>query len=539
MARLVLRDYQSECVASHYNYFANNADGNPLFVIPTAGGKSLVIAEFIRRSLDAWPETRVLVVTHVMELIEQNYNEFVNHWGGIIGCPAGIYSAGLGRRESQAKVLFAGIQSIYNKVERLGWFDLVLVDECHLIKKKASGRYRTYLEALRKTNPAVRVCGYTATPFRMDGGYLHKGKDRLFTDIAYDVKLEPLIEDGYLAPLVAKLPKNIIDTSDVHTVAGDFKKDELERAAMRGDMVQLAVSETVELAEKYNRHHWLFFGTSIAHAEAIMEQLSAHGIQSSAVFGHTPKDERAATIKKFKAGNLTALVNVGVLTTGFNAPCCDMIALMRPTKSTALYIQILGRAMRTHPGKKDALILDFGENVARHGPINRVRVRDKGEGPPPTKVCPECASILMAGLAECPECGYIFPKRPRETKHEVTASELKPFDPEANKPKLMKVTSMFFRRHEKTGKPDSLRVDFLCGMRTITAWVCLEHGGFAQKKAGRWWFQFGGTAPIPVTVEDALGRQHEIKQPIKITVIPDGDYERIGKPIFEEEEQKT
>lgn len=534
MARLTLRDYQEECVAAHYDYFARKKEGNPLFVVPTGGGKSLIIAEFIRRSIEAWPSTRVLVVTHVKELIEQNYMEFVDHYDDALH-PAGIYSAGVGRRDADCSVVFAGIQSIYKKAKRLGHFDLVLIDEAHLVPKRGMGRYRTYLEALREINPNVRVCGYTATHYRLDGGYLHKGDGRIFTDLAYEVPVDLLIEKGYLATLVAKEVRNAIDTTDVATSAGDFNSKQLELACTGDGMVTAAVDEMVEIGRTQERKHWLVFASGVHHANEIIERLEGHhGIETLAVFGHTEKDQRKRIVQRFRDGDLPCLVNVGVLTTGFNAPCCDMMAVMRPTQSTALYVQIMGRGMRTFPGKKNCLVLDYGENVMRHGPINRVRPKAKGGGDQaaPTKTCPECQTIVAMGLRMCPECGFFFEFKPREVTHERRASTFRPFDPDANKPRSYAVKRRTLRRHQKIGKPDSLRVDYSCGMRIFSEWVCFEHSGFAKRKALEWWQRMGGNTPFPDTVTEVLRRQHELRQPTTIEIVADGEFDRIRRHLF-------
>jgi DNA repair protein RadD len=536
--KFTLRDYQEECVAAHYDYFARNARGHPLFVVPTGGGKSLIIAEFIKRTLDAWPDQRVLVLTHVKELIAQNFEEFCDHVGASPWSPgrhvAGIYSAGLRRRDTDQSVLFAGIQSIYRRADELGHFDLVLIDEAHLVPKKGLGRYRSYLEALERINPAVKVCGYTATHYRLDGGYLHIGDGRIFTDVAYEVRLETLVEAGHLVPLVAKAVENPIDTSSVATSRGDFVLSQLEEAAL--DVVNDAVFEAVMTAAMHDRRHWLFFASGIEHAKAIASCLFDQGIDVATIFGDTPREEREKTVKRFRDGKLTALVNVGVLTTGFNAPRCDLMAVMRPTQSTALYVQIMGRGMRTFPGKTNCLVLDYGENVMRHGPINKVRPKKHGGGEAPAKECPECKSIVALGVKQCPECGYLWPWEPPTRSQTRKAETLAPFDPNAHKPRVYVVDSVHYREHNKPGKPTSLRVDYQCGMRMISDWVCLEHGGYATRKACDWWQRNGGAAPIPYTTAEALKRAGELDDPVAIEVVDDGKYERVRRVLFETEE---
>lgn len=531
-----LRDYQEDCLAAHWAYF-QHAEGNPLFVVPTGGGKSHIIATFLQRSIEAWPKTRAIVLTHVKELIEQNYDKFVLHTGAFSS--VGIYSAGMRRRDVYDQVIFAGIQSVYGRAGELGSFDLVLIDEAHLCPKKGLGRYRQYLNALKEINPNVRVCGYTATPYRLDGGFLHKGPGRIFTDIAYEVQIEDLVKNGYLSNIVAKRPrKGLIDTRSVTTATGDFKKDELELAALKSD-VDSAMEEAVEVGA--GRKRWLVFACGIKHAEVICACLAKLGVSNRMVIGSTPKVEREAIIAGFKTGEFTALVNVGVLTTGFDA-VVDLLIVLRPTQSTGLYVQIYGRGMRIDGssgmtiGKTDCLALDYGGNVERHGPINRVRPKKaSNNGEAPVKVCPGCMTYVSSGTLTCPECGHKFPERQAMGgSHERLASELQPleFGPPKDVGVWLEVSSVYYRLHEKKDKPPSMRVDYMCGMKIVSEWVCFEHDGHARLKAVSWWWQrtpASNKFAVPKTAKDAIERQNELQTPSEVKVIPDGKFERVSQ----------
>lgn len=352
MDQLQLRDYQQECLNEHFRYFEHNT-GNPLFVVPTGGGKSLIISEFLKVIFNTWKNQKVLILTHVKELIQQNYDEFCRHWGLL--APVGIYSAGLNRRDLHKSAIFGGIQSVFNKAEEFGKVDLILIDEAHLCPKKGQGRYRSFIEDCRQINPSLKVLGYTATPYRLDGGYLHEGEGRIFTDVAYEVFLETLIEQKHLVPLVAKRTVNAIDTSKVGTQTGDFKHNELEQAAMASGCVEAAVKELVDRAREEKRKHWLVFGCGHDHAHDILNHLALNGIYAQIILSTTPKDERRQIIKDAKEGKTTAIVNVSVLTTGFDWPRCDLLAVMRPTQSVSLYVQMMGRGMRTFPGKYNCI----------------------------------------------------------------------------------------------------------------------------------------------------------------------------------------
>ena len=402
---LTLRPYQQAAIDAIYGYFAGNA-GHPLVVIPTAGGKSLVMAAFIEGVLKAWPDQRILVVTHVRELIAQNHAELIGLWRD---APAGICSAGLGRRDLGARILFAGIQSIHRRAYDVQRCDLVLIDEAHLIPAASNTMYRRFLDTLARINPQLKVIGFTATPYRTGSGMLHEGKGALFTDIAYEVSVRQLIDDGFLCPLVSKAAETRLDVCGVGSRGGEFIPGQLQAAVDLPEITQAAIDEVVRLGS--DRRSWLAFCAGVEHATHVAEAIRARGFSAATIFGDTPKPERDRIIAAFKRGEIRALASMGVLTTGFNAPGVDLIAMLRPTKSTGLYVQMAGRGTRLAPGKADCLVLDFAGNVARHGPIDAVKPKrpGSGEGDAPVKVCPDCQSILATAVRVCPDCGHAFP----------------------------------------------------------------------------------------------------------------------------------
>lgn len=541
-----LRDYQTECVEAHFKYFASHRDGgNPLFVLPTGSGKSVVQAEFLRRVFLAWPDSRVLLLTHVKELIRQNHERLLALWPE---SPTGIYSAGLKSRVHKNRITFASIQSIYRIADRITPPELILVDECHLISRKGGSMYRTLIQTLSEKNPRLRIIGYTATPYRLDGGYLHEGEDALFTDVAFDLPVKKLIVLGYLSKLVTKRVEHVIDTAGVATRGGDFVASELDAAAVENlDVVNAAVTEAVEVCRRENRKHWLIFACGIAHANLVLGKLLDLGIEARAIFGETHHDEREETIDLAKSGQLTALVNVGVLTTGFDWPACDAIWFMRPTQSTGLYVQILGRGMRIAEGKQNTIVLDYGRNIERHGPIDMVTPQVRGGGAPPLKVCPSCDSYVAAAAKTCPDCGYAFPIPEREkpvARHDGEASTLDAISTgEKPKPEWIDVEDMTAQVWKKQGSPDSVRVDYWCGLRRVSEWICPGHEGFARKKFVQWWDKHHGEKPVPDWAEEAVARIQECDRPSAILVGKDGKYDRVfdfevyvpGPPIPEDE----
>jgi DNA repair protein RadD len=514
---LTLRPYQAGAIDGIYQYF-EKAAGNPLVIIPTAGGKSLVMASFIEGVLKAYPDQRILIVTHVRELIEQNYLELVRLWPE---APAGIYSAGLKQRDIEARILFAGIQSIHKRVYDVQQCDLILIDEAHLIPRKSNTMYRRFLEGLKRLNPLLKVIGLTATPYRLDSGLLHQGKDALFTDIAFEVSVRNLIDAGYLSPLISKRMATQLDLTGVGARGGEFIARDLERAVDQDSITQSAVDEIITYGE--HRRSWLVFCSGVDHTFHVRDALRARGVACDTILGDAPSAERETLIEAFKQGQLRCLTNANVLTTGFNAPAVDLIAMLRPTQSAGLYVQFVGRGCRLAAGKDNCLVLDFAGNIARHGPIDAIqprRAKGEGEGEAPIKCCPDCQSLIHAALRECPDCGHVFPAP--EPKLDAQASELDILS--TNTSEWIPVSGIRYLRHEKPGKPASLRVDYTSGLVTHSEWVCLEHTAYPRQKAVCWWLTRAPDQPLPRNVSEALTLTDQLRTPREIALRPSGRF---------------
>jgi len=522
---LQLRPYQGAAIDAIYAYFTVET-GHPLVVIPTAGGKSLVMAAFIQEVFSRWPDERIIILTHVRELISQNFSELIRLWPE---APAGIYSAGLNRRDVQAQILFAGIQSVHKKAYAIQRADLVLVDEAHLIPRSANTTYRRFLGDLTRINPQLKIIGLTATPYRLDSGMLHVGGDALFDDIAFEVSVRELIDEGYLSPLTSKQTSTQLDVSGVGTRGGEFVAGQLEAAVDQDPITRAAIDEVVAYGR--DRRSWLLFCAGVGHAQHVCDAVRERGFSCATIFGHTPKAERDRIIAAFKRGEVRALASMGVLTTGFNAPAVDLIAMLRPTKSTGLYVQMAGRGTRLAPGKDNCLVLDFAGNVARHGPIDLVKPKDKtsdGDGEAPTKVCPTCQTINALAARVCADCGYVFPAP--EVQLEATATTRPILS--TGRPEWLDVGAVTYHRHEKPGRPPSLRVDYHCGLVRHREWVCLEHDGYARQKAATWWRRRDGSSDVPATVDEALARADELRQPVQIAVRFSGRFTEVVHARF-------
>jgi DNA repair protein RadD len=514
-------------------FYGFSLDGDHLyltadFTVHHNTGKSLCIAGFTQEAIAAYGDTRVLILTHVKELIQQNFMALLRAWPD---APAGIYSAGLSRRDIHAQILFAGIQSIHRHAYKVQRCDLVLIDEAHLLGRNDSGMYRRFLTQLKEINAGLtKVVGFTATPYRLDSGLLHEGEDRLFTDIAYEVPVLEMIQQGYLCPVVPKQTTTQLDVGGVGTRGGEFIAKDLEAAVDRDEVTRAAVAEIVEHGAE--RGSWLVFCSGVAHARHVRDAIREHGFSAETVTGDTPGPERDGILTAFKAGRLRCVTNANVLTTGFDAPGTDLIALLRPTKSVGLYVQMVGRGTRLAEGKDDCLVLDFAGNTARHGPIDTVDGRKKEpaeDGKAPIKTCPECKTINHASARHCIECDYEFPPPVVKVAPKAASDALLSTQIQAA---WCDVTDIGYARHEKPGKPASLRVIYECGLIQHSEWVCFEHTGFPRDKALSWWRRRAPELPPPMTVNEALAQQHHLRRPIAIQVRPIGQYTEITAVRF-------
>jgi DNA repair protein RadD len=510
-----LRPYQQAAVDAVYDYLRGH-DDNPCVVIPTAGGKTPVLATICRDAVGRWGG-RVLVLAHVKELLEQAVDKLR------VVCPDvrfGVYSAGLRRRDTDEPVIVAGIQSVYKRACDLDAFDLVIVDEAHLIPPDGEGMYRQFLADAKVINPHLRVIGLTATPFRLKSGMIC-GPENILNRVCFEVGVRELIRDGYLCPLVTKAGINKADFDRLHVRAGEFVADEVEDLMDQDSLVEAACGETVAYSQ--DRNAVLIFASGIKHARHIQRVLrDKHGVECGLVCGETPADERRRLLARFRGepvdadlfgqtqARLKYLVNVNVLTTGFDAPNIDCVAILRPTMSPGLFYQMVGRGFRLHPGKRNCLVLDFGGNAIRHGPVDQMRVREtsgSGKGcDAPAKECPECLSVIAAGYAHCPDCGYEF-RRPERANHDAQASTESVLSGQVSE-SVYTVRDVLYSVHVKQGAdenaPRTMRVDYKIGFYQFKSeWVCFEHSGYARWKAEMWW-RARSFDPLPATAEEAV-----------------------------------
>ncbi len=529
----MLREYQQRTIDQLYAWFEAGNQGNPCLVLPTGSGKSHIVAALCKDALQNWPETRVLMLTHVKELIEQNAEKMRQHWPG---APMGIYSASIGKRDLGEPITFAGIQSVRSKAKELGHVDLVIIDECHLVNHKDEGGYRKVLGELKAINPALRVVGLTATPYRLGHGLI-TDKPALFDDLLTPVSIEELIFKGYLSTLRSKVTRAKLDTSGVHKRGGEFIESELQAAVDTDDQNHAVVNEVISLAG--DRKAWLFFCTGVKHANHVAEVLREHGIAAECVTGETSKTDRARMLADFKAGRLRALTNANVLTTGFDYPDIDLVAMLRPTMSASLYVQMAGRGMRVKSHTDHCLVLDFAGVVETHGPITAVQPPKKGssgDGEAPVKVCDECGELVHISAMVCPACGALFPEPVKKSM------VLRNDDIMGLEGTDMEVTSWNWRKHtSKASGKDMLAVTYYGSLSDapITEYLPIAHDGYAGQRAMGQLLSLATSASIApgglnvATMDEMAANMNDATPPKFIEFRKDGKFFRVMKRSWE------
>ena len=355
-----LRPYQTDSVKAVIHYFRKHTTP-AVIVLPTGAGKSLVIAELARIA-----KGRVLVLAHVKELVEQNHAKYESY-----GEKGAVFSAGLGRKETDQPVVFASVQSVVRNLDAFAnQFSLLVIDECHRVPDEKSSSYQKVISHVTELNPGIKVLGLTATPYRLGMGWIYQyhtrgqvrsEEPRFFRDCIFELPIRYLLDEQFLTPArMIDAPVLSYDFSALKpTSLGRYKESELDM------VIESAKRATPQIVRQIiqmsaDRQGIMIFAATVRHAQEILSLLPPN--QSDIVIGDTPTLDRDRIIQSFKNRERKFLVNVSVLTTGFDAPHVDLIAILRPTESVSLYQQIIGRGLRLSEGKTDCLVLDYAGN---------------------------------------------------------------------------------------------------------------------------------------------------------------------------------
>ena len=536
-----LRWYQQEAVDACFEYLSREI-GNPLLEVPTGAGKSLINAAIVRRAVEEH-QARVICVTHRAELIKQNVAELYRYWPQAM-MKTGIWSAALNKKEKTQDIVFCGVQTAFRKSKELGYRDIVLVDECHLINTEDGTQYDKFFEGLAFHNNNFVIVGQSATPCRMGQGLLTVGENAWFDSIVYKIDIKRLVDEGHLVPLISGATSADVNTNDLRVSAGEFASKDLE-CAFNVAEVNSKVAEDIRQHMNNGRKSCIVFCTSIEHINAMVKAIQDLGdfkLRVASIDGSDTKYKRDKVIEDFTAGYLNILVSCDVLTTGFNVPHIDLIAYVRATISPILHVQILGRGTRKAAGKENCMILDYGGNIARHGPIDNVKMpkaprASKNKNEAPMKLCPNCDSELHFAVRVCKHCDFEFPPMETERKANMHASQLPAYSGKG-KQKPDKIIStyeidstMAFVHRKKDSSTVTCRIDYYWGMKKkASEWLCFNHaaGTFPRKKASEWWRDNVGTYE-PTDVDEAVKRLNTNEFPVvfQITVDETDEFARV------------
>lgn len=546
------RYYQPEAVEKTIEYLFSHT-GNPLIALPTGTGKSVVIVLFIMRLLGIYFPTRVLMLTHSLELVGQNAAKFKSMAPNI---PLGINCDGIGKRDTQQNVIFGSIGSVIGMLEYFAPFDVIVVDEAHRISEDEDSMYSKLIIWAMEKNKQVRIVGLTATPYDNYGTIIREDPKTglvtsLFNAIVYN-RIDPasfieFVSKGWLCALIAIATKTKYDVSNVGMVGGEFNQGQLQKATDIQILTEAAVAEMIHVAHIDRRNCGLVFANGIKHSEHVCEEFQAQG--ATAVFVHS-KMSKAKLIDAYDAfhtGNAQWMVNNGKLTTGYDHPPIDLLGILRHTNQCPLWAQILGRGTRPYdwtnphhykPGfeyrKLNTLVMDFADNTSRLGPIDAPFFKKRSKGDPgdaPVKICPHCGVYNYASARFCFGCDKEFTF---EVKFSAESSGAAVMTADAEPQTVdYDVTFVNYAKLVSGGTP-MLQVVYHCGMsKKFTEIICLEHTTAAKRHAWGWW-KSRTDLPVPALVDAALKITAELRRPVRITVEhnPTTKYPKVLAHVF-------
>lgn len=502
-----LRDYQREAIDDTYKFWSEH-DGNPVIVLPTGTGKTVLFASIIRELDEEMRGLRVLILAHRAELLTQAEDKLITIYPD---ADIGIYCAAIKRKELDRNITIASRDSIHSKIPELGKIDLLIIDEAHRINNKDEGRYRKIITELQQENGSIGVLGVTATPFRAqksDGNPYIYGENRIFSAPSFERNIKWFIDNGYLCKMSTPRTAAEINTTGIKTVAGDFNQGQLASAAEAE--VEACCDDLANHIGAEGRRSTLVFCASVLHAEMVQEcMINEYGVSAGIIHGKMKQEYRDEILEGFEYGTTQVVANVGVLTEGWDAPHVDCIALMRPTKSLGLFLQMIGRGTRPYDDKDHCLVLDYGGCMDRFGPIDVARpVERKAEKR--TKDCPQCTEINSFFARKCSncqyqfepnpmkECGYCETPNPPSSVKCIACGEIFPrnLTPKTSMHKLFSTerdtrwmdvsgVRMEVGISNKTGR-EYVRIRFDCGpFDQYSTVMCLGYPGYAGEKAAR------------------------------------------------------
>lgn len=526
---ITLRKHQQDAhdaVLDHLKSGGRNA----LVNVCVGGGKSMIQAAIAKTVFDNYPGAQILGLTMTKELIRQNAEESLLYWPQM---PVGINCSGLKKRNTTNPLIFGHPLSVRSQIKALGKRHILMIDEVHNVSRKDEAVYGKMIAALRIAVPDLVCIGFTGTMWRLDTGRLDepwRGVPSMWDKVVFNYGILDGIRDGFLVPPITREPGITLDVSGVKLRGGEFIESQLQAAVDVDDMNQRIADNL--LINMSGRKRCLVFCTGVKHAEHMRDALKARGASALLVTGDTDDNERDAAFDYFKRGAAQYLVNVGVATTGFNDPGCDAVAILRPSQSSGLITQMVGRCIRAAPQKTDGLVLDYGGNFERLGCIDQMdgkKYAGVAGGKPPTKVCPDCQTRLPASVLKCTTCGHEWERAGPDLATQAISVPVVSIHQGSVWKDVSTVHYELHQKRDQKGDPidkPSLKIVYLCGVTPIYEWLAFESakpGGIfvAQMK----WRARCITDVMPLTALEAVTlAKDNLRRPGRIQVKKDGKY---------------
>ena len=417
-----LRPYQNQLANDIRGAFGSGAN-RPLAVSPTGSGKTVLFSYITSQVLKRG--SRVIIIAHRREILDQ-----ISATLKRVGVPHGFIQAG--KSASTQPAMVASIQTLARRLDTVPAPDLVIIDEAHHSVSKS------YVQMFAAW-PTAKFIGVTATPERLDG----KGLGAMFDRMVMGPSVQWLIDNGFLAQPVYYAPREAVDLSQVHTIAGDFDRSETEEIVDTPRITGDAVTHYVRFC---NRQRAVAFCISVAHAQHVADTFNSCGIPSASIDGTLDPEVRKQRVEDLTAGKILVLTSCELISEGFDLPAVNAAILLRPTQSLSMHLQQVGRALRPYPGKANAIILDHVGNCLRHGLAEQERDWDLGgrekrlkkSSLVETKQCSKCFAIFAGTV--CPQCG---------SQREIATREIEEVDGELQRLSIEDISKKREERREE------------------------------------------------------------------------------------------
>lgn len=531
-----LRPYQREAAQAAVSFVL--AGEHPVISLPTGAGKSLVIARIVAdlRGCGGPAQSRFIVVVPSRELAEQNERALRAY---LPERDIGVMCASLGRHETDRLVTIGTPQSLKGAIA----FDpaCVLVDEAHGMPLHRGSWFARLFDGLPRGRATARI-GLSATTFRAADGAIYGGPESWFSCQPYEISVQALVDQGFLAPVRYVAPGAVMSTRGVARTGGDFNQADLARA----NAGLIAEQVTIIGRALKGRRKCMIFSTTVEAATAYRDEIVRRGARCSLNVGSLSATERAAEVAAFKDGEARVAVTVSAALTGFDVPEIDVLACCRPTLSPTIHCQSIGRGLRPAPGKQNCDVLDFAGNVPMFGPVHAPHFDGSGQplgGIAPWRACAGCGTYNNFETASCSHCGAALFVRRATTAHELEYNTISYSVEHRAMRRLvhqhdnrkLPVESLACHAYRKIGDPNSVSLMISIGLggdAIVRQWF-KRLGSRHFKEA---WASLLGASPAPSTLVEAFARRHELIRPAAVDVEEAGSFWRASNPDYADDE---